>query len=299
MIWSFANQIKLAHQSALRFALSIFQYWAQPLYARPANKKLACAGFDRHGMPMTLENQRLDQLILSRNLVASRSRARDAIERGTVTVNGRVVTKPSANVPADAEITIADPAQDYVSRAALKLTAALDHFGLSPEGKVCLDVGASTGGFTDVLLKRGAEHVVGIDVGHDQMHPRLKSDPRVTNIEGLNARYLERDDIGGRAFSVLVSDVSFISLKLALPPALNLAEPGAFAVLLVKPQFEAGRDAISKAGLLKEPETAPDVAAELERWFVEDMGWKSLGMVPSPIAGGDGNQEYLLAGLKP
>lgn len=248
---------------------------------------------------MTLENQRLDQLILARNLVASRSRARDAIERGTVTVNGRVITKPSATVPPDAEITIADPAQDYVSRAALKLTAALDHFGLSPEGQVCLDVGASTGGFTDVLLKRGADHVVGIDVGHEQMHPRLKSDPRVTNIEGLNARHLERSDIFDRHFTVLVSDVSFISLKLALPPALELAEPGSFAVLLVKPQFEAGRDAISKAGLLKEPETAPAVAAELERWLVEDMGWKSLGIVPSPIAGGDGNQEYLLAGLKP
>jgi 23S rRNA (cytidine1920-2'-O)/16S rRNA (cytidine1409-2'-O)-methyltransferase len=248
---------------------------------------------------MTQENQRLDQLILSRNLVASRSRARDAIERGTVTVNGRVVTKPSQNVPGDAEILIADPAQDYVSRAALKLIAALDHFDLSPEGRVCLDVGASTGGFTDVLLKRGAEHVIGVDVGHDQMHPRLKSDPRVTNIEGLNARHMEREDIFDRRFSVVVSDVSFISLKLALPPALDLAEPGSFAVLLVKPQFEAGREAISKAGLLKAPETAPDVAAELERWLREDMGWTTLGLTPSPIAGGDGNQEFLLAGLKP
>lgn len=248
---------------------------------------------------MTSRNQRLDQLILSRNLVASRSRARDAIERGTVTVNGKVVSKPSAAVPEDARIAIADPAQDYVSRAALKLAAGLDHFGLSPKGRVCLDVGASTGGFTDVLLKRGASHVIGVDVGHDQMHPRLKDDGRVTNIEGLNARYLERGAIFDRHFTFLVSDVSFISLKLALPPALELAEPGTFAVLLVKPQFEAGRDAISKAGLLKDPETAPDVAAELERWLVEDMGWKSFGLVPSPIEGGDGNREYLLAGGKP
>lgn len=248
---------------------------------------------------MTTRNQRLDQLILSLNLVASRSRARDAIERGTVTVNGKIVSKPSASVSEDARIEIADPAQDYVSRAALKLAAGLDHFALSPEGRICLDVGASTGGFTDVLLKRGASHVIGVDVGHDQMHPRLKDDARVTNIEGLNARSLERSAIFERRFTFLVCDVSFISLKLALPPALDLAEPGTYAVLLVKPQFEAGREAISKAGLLKEPETAPHVAAELERWLVEDMGWKSLGLVPSPIEGGDGNREYLLAGSKP
>lgn len=262
-------------------------------------KRLASRPFARHWVGMTTKTQRLDQLLLARNLVASRSRARDAIERGTVTVDGRLVTKPSATVAETAEITVEDPAQGFVSRAALKLVAALDHFGLSPEGRICLDVGASTGGFTEVLLNRGAAHVISIDVGHDQMNPRLSRDPRVTNIEGLNARALERDDIGGRPFSMVVSDVSFISLKLALPPALELAEPGALAVLLVKPQFEAGRDAISKAGLLKAPETAPDVAAELERWFRDEMGWHSLGLIPSPITGGDGNQEYLLAGTKP
>ena len=163
----------------------------------------------------------------------------------------------------------------------------------------CLDVGASTGGFTEVLLKRGAAHVTAIDVGHDQMHPRLYSDPLVTNLEGLNARYLEPEDYDEEPFDFLVSDVSFISLKLALAPALEQAEPGAHCQLLVKPQFEAGREAISKAGLLKEPETAPAVAAELERWLVEDMGWTSLGLIPSPIAGGDGNEEFLLAGFKP
>jgi len=243
--------------------------------------------------------QRLDQLLVSLDLVASRARARDAISRGTVTVNGRVVTKPSLTFALDATITIDDPAQDYVSRAALKLVAALDHFKLDPTGHDCLDIGASTGGFTEVLLKRGAAHVTAIDVGHDQLHPRLASNPKVTNIEGLNARYLEPEDYGSREITFLVSDVSFISLKLALEPALELAEPGAYCVLLVKPQFEAGRDAISKAGLLKEPETAPAVAAELERWLVEDMGWTSLGLIPSPIAGGDGNVEFLLAGRKP
>ncbi|WP_349957623.1 TlyA family RNA methyltransferase [Rhizobium sp. ZPR3] len=244
------------------------------------------------------EPQRLDQLLVTLSLFASRSRARDAIQRGTVTVNGKVVTKPGALFTEEADISIDDPAQDYVSRAALKLVAALDHFGLDPRGQSCLDVGASTGGFTEVLLERGAAHVTAIDVGHDQMHPRIAADPRVTNIEGLNARNLTADDIGER-FTFIVSDVSFISLKLALAPTLALAEHGARAALLVKPQFEAGRDAIGKAGLLKDPSSAPAVAAELERWFTEDMGWQSLGLIASPIAGGDGNQEFLLAGIKP
>ena len=244
------------------------------------------------------EPQRLDQLLVTLSLFASRSRARDAIQRGTVTVNGKIVTKPGALFSESADISIDDPAQEYVSRAALKLVAALDHFGLDPQGQHCLDVGASTGGFTEVLLQRSASHVTAIDVGHDQMHPRIAGDPRVTNIEGLNARNLTADDVG-EPFTFIVSDVAFISLKLALAPALALAEPGARAALLVKPQFEAGRDAIGKAGLLKDPSSAPAVAAELERWFTDDMGWQSFGLIASPIAGGDGNQEFLLAGIKP
>jgi len=268
-----------------------------PASTRYLHKRLATQPIARHGQPMS-EPQRLDQLLVTLSLFASRSRARDAIQRGTVTVNGKTVTKPGALFSEGADISIDDPAQDYVSRAALKLVAALDHFGLDPQGLHCLDVGASTGGFTEVLLERGAAHVTAIDVGHDQMHPRISADPRVTNIEGLNARNLTAEDIG-KPFSFVVSDVSFISLKLALAPALALAEPGARAALLVKPQFEAGRDAIGKAGLLKDPSSAPVVAAELERWFTEDMGWQSLGLIASPIAGGDGNQEFLLAGIKP
>lgn len=250
-------------------------------------------------MSQPVETIRLDQLLLNAGLVASRSRARDAISRGTVRVNGRVVTKPSSTFPASAVIEIDDPAQAYVSRAALKLKAALDAFGLDPAGLDCLDIGASTGGFTDILLERGAAHVIAVDVGHDQLHPRLRADERITNYEGLNARVLDEDHLEDRAIGAVVSDVSFISLKLALPPALTLAEPGAFCVLLVKPQFEAGREAISKAGLLKDPDSAPAVAAELERWLKEDMGWQSLGLIPSPITGGDGNVEYLLGGRKP
>jgi 23S rRNA (cytidine1920-2'-O)/16S rRNA (cytidine1409-2'-O)-methyltransferase len=139
--------------------------------------------------------------------------------------------------------------------------------------------------------------VTAVDVGHGQMHPRISADPRVTNIEGLNARNLTAGDIGAPV-DFVVSDVSFISLKLALAPALDLAQPGSVAAILVKPQFEAGREAIGKGGLLKDPACGPDVAAELERWFTADMGWKSFGLIPSPISGGDGNQEYLLAGTK-
>ncbi|KQV68437.1 TlyA family RNA methyltransferase [Rhizobium sp. Root1220] len=242
--------------------------------------------------------QRLDQLLVSLGLFASRSRARDAVQRGTVKVGGKVVTKAGALFGEDAAIEIDDPAQEYVSRAALKLTAALDHFKLDPAGHRCVDIGASTGGFTEVLLERGAAHVTAIDVGHGQMHPRLAANSQVTNLEGLNARNLDADDVG-HPITFIVSDVSFISLKLALAPALGLAEPGAVAALLVKPQFEAGRDAIGKGGMLKDPSSAPAVAAELERWLVEDMGWSSLGLIPSPISGGDGNQEFLLAGTKP
>lgn len=250
-------------------------------------------------MSQTTETIRLDQLLLNAGLVASRSRARDAITRGTVRVNGRVVTKPSSSFSPSVAIEIDDPAQAYVSRAALKLKAALETFGFDPAGLDCLDIGASTGGFTEILLERGASHVVAVDVGHDQLHPRLVADARVTSHEGLNARVLDADHLDDRTIGGVVSDVSFISLKLALPPALSLAEPGAFCVLLVKPQFEAGREAISKAGLLKDPDSAPAVAAELERWLVEDMGWQSLGLIPSPIAGGDGNVEFLLGGRKP
>ncbi len=244
------------------------------------------------------ETQRLDQLLVTLTLFDSRSRARDAIARGTVTVNGQIITKPGQVVATNAAIEIDDPAKAYVSRAALKLIAALDHFGLDPAGRVCLDVGASTGGFTEVLLERGAEHVTAVDVGHAQMHERIAADPRVTNIEGLNARGMTEDDLDGEEIDFIVSDVSFISLKLALPPALDLAAPGAVCVMLVKPQFEAGREAIGKGGLLRDPDSAPAVAAELERWLVEDIGWESLGLIPSPIAGSDGNQEFLLAGRK-
>jgi 23S rRNA (cytidine1920-2'-O)/16S rRNA (cytidine1409-2'-O)-methyltransferase len=244
------------------------------------------------------QRQRLDELLVGRGLFASRSRARDAIERGTVVVGGTVIRKPGQGVSPQAAITVDDPAQAYVSRAALKLIAGLDHFGLDPAGSHALDIGASTGGFTQVLLERGAAHVTAIDVGHGQIHQRVSGNPLVTSIEGLNARELSLADLAGENPDFIVSDVSFISLKLALPPALALAKPGAKAVLLVKPQFEAGREAVGKGGLLKNPEDAERVAEGLRDWLDAVPGWRALGFCPSPIEGGDGNREFLLAGEK-
>jgi len=241
---------------------------------------------------------RLDELLVGRGLYATRSRARDAVSRGAVSVDGAVVVKPGHAVASSSDIRIVDPAARYVSRAALKLIAGLDHFDLDPKGSHALDIGASTGGFTQVLLERGAAHVVALDVGHGQLAESLRGDPRVTVIEGLNARDLTLEHLQGNRPDFLVSDVSFISLTLALPPALSLAARGARGVFLVKPQFEAGREAIGKGGLLKDAEEGPRVAERLRLWLDGQPGWRALGVCPSPIEGGDGNHEFLLAGVK-
>uniref|UniRef100_UPI0035A9897E TlyA family RNA methyltransferase n=1 Tax=Mesorhizobium sp. LHD-90 TaxID=3071414 RepID=UPI0035A9897E len=246
----------------------------------------------------TDRRMRLDELLVRRGFFASRSRARDAVERATVKVQGVVATKPGAAVDVSAGIEVDDPARAYVSRAALKLVAGLDHFGLDPAGATALDIGASTGGFTQVLLERGAARVFAIDVGHGQLDPALAADPRVSVREGLNARALTVADLEGSTPDFIVSDVSFISLKLALPPALSLAAPGAKGLFLVKPQFEAGRDAIGKGGILRNPEDGPLVANTVAKWLDGMPGWRVLSLHDSPIAGGDGNREFLLGGIK-
>ncbi|MTI05179.1 TlyA family RNA methyltransferase [Roseibium denhamense] len=240
---------------------------------------------------------RLDQFLAENGHFETRARARDAILRGTVSVNGTVIEKPAHKVPVGAQIAVSDPAANYVSRAALKLIGGLSVFNVDPSGKVCLDIGASTGGFTQVLLERSAAKIHAIDVGHDQLHHSLRDHPLVVAQDGLNARELTQENLGGDAPALLVSDVSFISLKLALPPALGLAAPGAEGVFLVKPQFEAGKDKIGKGGLVDEV-TATDTAEDLRLWLDQQPGWTAGGLVPSPVKGGDGNAEWLLYGKK-
>ncbi|WP_274425079.1 TlyA family RNA methyltransferase [Chelativorans sp. YIM 93263] len=246
----------------------------------------------------TQTRRRLDQLLVEHGFFESRARARDAIRRGTVRVDDIVAAKPGQLVTAEAPIKVEDPARDYVSRAALKLLHGLETFGLDPDGAEALDIGASTGGFTQVLLERGAAHVTAIDVGAGQIHAKLRHDPRVSCLEGVNARDLTLETIEGRRPNFLVSDVSFISLKLALPPALELAVPGARGLFLIKPQFEAGREAIGKGGLLRNPHQAGEIAHDIEAWLETNAGWQAIGLSPSPIEGGDGNREFLLAGRK-
>ncbi len=236
---------------------------------------------------------RLDRVLVERHLTATRARARDAVRRGCVTVEGLVVTKPAALVEPSARIVIDDAAGRYVSRAALKLIAGLDRFGYSADGRVALDLGASTGGFTQVLLQRGADHVFAVDVGHDQFDPSIAADAKVTVMEGINAR-----DLGPESFdcpiTAITCDVSFISLKLALPPALALAAPGAWGLFLIKPQFEAGRDALGKDGVIRDPAVVDRVVDDIVDWIDGRDGWAVDGTVPSPIEGGTGNREVLI-----
>jgi 23S rRNA (cytidine1920-2'-O)/16S rRNA (cytidine1409-2'-O)-methyltransferase len=249
-------------------------------------------------MSASPKTARLDLLLCDRGLYSSRARARDAILRGGVKVNGANASRPGAEYALDATIELDDAARHYVSRAALKLIAGLDHFAINPHGTIALDIGASTGGFTQVLLERGAARVHAVDVGHDQLHADLRADARVLSQEGLNARDLTLDHLQGDAPQIIVCDASFISLTLVLPQALALAAPGARGVFLVKPQFEAGRDAIGKGGILKDAMLGPQIAVHLADWLDSQADWQCLGFTPSPISGGDGNHEFLLGGFK-
>ena len=241
---------------------------------------------------------RLDQRMVDLGLAASRSRARDAIGQGHVEINGRPATKASQLVTEGARITLSDDANPYVSRAGLKLAAALEHFSPDLKGAVCLDIGASTGGFAQVLLEAGAAKVFAVDVGHGQLHPALAGDAKVVNLEGLNARDLSREHVDA-PIDVIVSDVSFISLKLALPPALALAGPRAWLFALIKPQFEAGKKAVGKGGIMRDQEVRTRVCDEICRWLREDKGWSVAGLIASPITGADGNVEFIVAARAP
>ncbi|WP_226579309.1 TlyA family RNA methyltransferase [Acuticoccus sediminis] len=234
---------------------------------------------------------RLDQALVERGLSRTRSQAREAILRGAVRVDGQVVTRAAHRVGGGTLLETVG--ESWVSRAAHKLIAALDAFGIDPAGARALDVGASTGGFTEVLLSRGAAHVVALDVGHGQLAASLRGDPRVTVMEGVNARHLSGADLP-YAPDLIVSDVSFISLRLALPPALGLAAPGARLVALVKPQFEVGPAHIGKGGIVKDEPAALRAVADVSA-AIAACGYSVSDAIPSPIEGGDGNREWLLA----
>jgi len=240
---------------------------------------------------------RADVFLVEHGFAKSRSEAQAAIREGLVRADGAVIGKPSQAVPVDAAIEYERP-HPFVSRGGVKLAAALDRFGLSPDGRICLDLGASTGGFTQVLLQRGAAQVYAVDVGHGQMDVGLARDPNIVIRDGANARDLSQVDLPGD-IGAITADLSFISLKLALPPALSLASKGAWAVLLVKPQFEVGRGAIGKGGIVRDKAAREAVPADIAGFIATQAGWRVLGHMESPIAGGDGNVEYLLAAMKP
>lgn len=241
------------------------------------------------------ERSRLDQALEARGLLPSRARARDAILRGTVRVNGTVASKPNQQVGAGDRIALDDPAAAYVSRAALKLVAGLDAGAIEATGRACLDLGASTGGFTQVLLERGAARVYAVDVGHDQLHERIKADRRVVSLEGVNGRDLTGELIP-EPIALIVSDVSFVSILKVIDPVLALAKPDADAVILIKPQFEVGRDNIGKGGIVTD-ETAIAEAVERIIAHFAAAGWERRFAIASPIAGGDGNRE-IVAGFR-
>ena len=239
---------------------------------------------------------RLDQLIADLGL-ATRSRARDLILRGLVQVDGAVAVKPSQYAPEGAHIAIDKSVASDVSRGAEKLRGGLDRFGFDPAGLVCIDVGASTGGFTQVLLDSGARKVYAVEIGVGQLAPELAAEPRVVALEQTDARLLNREIVPDPA-GALVADVSFVSIAKVLGPALALAAPGAWAVVLVKPQFEVGPELVGKGGIVRDPQVQQAAVQSVQDWFADQPGWRVVGDMPSPIAGGDGNHEFLLGAVR-
>jgi 23S rRNA (cytidine1920-2'-O)/16S rRNA (cytidine1409-2'-O)-methyltransferase len=233
---------------------------------------------------------RIDRLLVERGLFESRAKAQAAIGAGHVTADNILVPKASDEVAADA-VLHAEPEHPWVSRGGVKLAAALRHFGFDSAGRVCLDVGASTGGFTDVLLARGARRVYAVDVGRDQLHPSLRGRSEIVSMEATDIRQLDPVGLTERP-QVICIDVSFISLRLVLPQAVSLAQFPARLVALIKPQFEAGQRELKK-GIVRNPDVHRAVCEDIAA-LIASLGWKVAGVIPSPIAGGDGNREFFL-----
>lgn len=239
---------------------------------------------------------RLDAELVRRGLVRSRAVASTAIEDGRVTVDGRVIVKAATKVTSDAELAV-DGEDRYVSRSALKLVAALDAFNVDPTGRLALDVGASTGGFTQVLLERGAREVIALDVGHDQLSTAVRGDPRVRVVEGVNARSLDAAGLAAASATaerpdLVVADLSFISLTTVIPALVRTVGTEADFVLLVKPQFEVGRQGV-REGIVRNRDARQDAVSAVV-WAAWDSGLMTVGITPSPLLGSNGNQEYLL-----
>ena len=241
-----------------------------------------------------MKRERIDKLLVERGLAESRTKAQALVMAGAVLVNEQRISKPSELIPTDADIRLKgadDPASRYVGRGALKLEAALSQFKIDVRELVCLDVGASTGGFTDCLLQHGARKVFAVDVGHNQIDWRLRTDARVEVREGINARYLQPEDFDVQ-FDLIVMDVSFISATKVLPALVPLLKDGGRLVTLIKPQFEVGRGEVGKGGIVREPEKRARVVTEVNT-SAEQLGMVTRGVIESPVHGADGNVEFL------
>lgn len=254
--------------------------------------------------------QRADLALVERGLAESRTRAQALIMAGLVYSGEARINKPGEIIAEGRALELRGQDHPWVSRGGVKLAHGLAHFGLSPEGRVCLDLGASTGGFTDVLLHHGAAHVHAVDVGHGQLAWKLRNDPRVTVMERVNARHLvalpprapQEGPLPAGAsalppLDVLVCDASFIGLRVVLPAALALCQPGAWAVALIKPQFEVG-PAIAKGGVVRDAAVHDRVCAEISAWWAALPGWRVLGVEPSPLLGPEGNREFLIGAMR-
>ena len=239
-------------------------------------------------------SERLDTMLVARGLAESRERAQALILAGRVFTGERRLDKPGVKVAADLALEVRGGELPWVSRGGLKLVGALDRFAIDPAGMVALDVGASTGGFTDVLLARGAARVYAVDVGHGQLAWKLRQDPRVVVLERVNARHLTATEIP-EPVDIVVCDASFIGLETVLPTPLSLTGPGAWLVALVKPQFEVGRGRVGKGGIVRDPELHREVCERIRAWVDAQPGWHTVGLTESPIHGADGNVEFLIA----
>ena len=243
------------------------------------------------------EKRRLDALVEARGLAASRTEAQALIRAGRIWSGDRRLDKPGHSIAGDSALELRGGARRWASRAGAKLDHALEHFGIDVAGAAALDIGASTGGFTDVLLARGAARVYAVDVGRGQMLWRLSQDPRVAVLDRLNARHLAAEHVP-EPVDAIVCDASFIGLETVLPAPLALAAPGAHLVALIKPQFEVGRAQVGKGGIVRDEAARAAACERIAAWLAARPGWRVLGLVESPIEGAGGNREYLIAGVR-